>query len=200
MYGSPIQDLWSASHRSYASLFCFVLFFPVSCLLRAAPVAFGGSLARGLIGAVAANLRHSHSHARSKLCLQPTPWLTPTLDPNPLSEARDRTDNLLVPSRIRFHCTTTGTPHPCYHWRVQSLKVTVPYNLICLKKQNSCKSNLVLYFPYFFFSKFFFGPIPTSFLLSVVILLVQVFDIPDCWGLSWPRCAGFQTVGFWGSQ
>ena len=30
--------------------------------------------------------------------------------PNPLSEARDPTRNLVVPSRIRFHCATTGTP------------------------------------------------------------------------------------------
>ena len=29
---------------------------------------------------------------------------------NPLSEARDRTCNLSVPSWIHFHCTTTGTP------------------------------------------------------------------------------------------
>ena len=29
---------------------------------------------------------------------------------NPLSEARDRTRNLMVPSQIHFHCTTTGTP------------------------------------------------------------------------------------------
>ena len=29
---------------------------------------------------------------------------------NPLSEARDRTSNLIVPSWIRFRCTTTGTP------------------------------------------------------------------------------------------
>ena len=28
----------------------------------------------------------------------------------PLSEARDRTHNFTVPSRIHFHCTTTGTP------------------------------------------------------------------------------------------
>uniref|UniRef100_A0A4X1T5W0 Uncharacterized protein n=1 Tax=Sus scrofa TaxID=9823 RepID=A0A4X1T5W0_PIG len=30
---------------------------------------------------------------------------------NPLSEARDRTCNLMVPSRIRFCCTTMGTPY-----------------------------------------------------------------------------------------
>ena len=29
---------------------------------------------------------------------------------NPLSEARDQTRNLMVPSRIRFHCAMTGTP------------------------------------------------------------------------------------------
>ena len=29
---------------------------------------------------------------------------------SPLIEARDRTHNLMVPRRIRFHCTTVGTP------------------------------------------------------------------------------------------
>ena len=29
---------------------------------------------------------------------------------NPLSEARNRTCNLMVPSQIRFCCATTGTP------------------------------------------------------------------------------------------
>ena len=29
---------------------------------------------------------------------------------NPLSEAKDRTCNLMVPSWIRFHCTIVGTP------------------------------------------------------------------------------------------
>ena len=52
-------------------LFCFV------CLFRAS----GGSQARGLIGAVAAGLHHSHSNARSKPHLQPTPKLTATPDP-----------------------------------------------------------------------------------------------------------------------
>ena len=35
-------------------------------------------------------------------------WQCQTL--NPLSEARDRTRNLMVPSQIRFRCTTVGTP------------------------------------------------------------------------------------------
>ena len=29
---------------------------------------------------------------------------------NPLSEARDQTCNLMVPSQIRFHCAMMGTP------------------------------------------------------------------------------------------
>ena len=29
---------------------------------------------------------------------------------NPLSEARDQTHNIMVPSQIHFHCTMTGTP------------------------------------------------------------------------------------------
>jgi len=43
----------------------------------------GDSQARGLIGAVAAGLHHSHSHSNvgSEPCLQPTPQLTPMLDP-----------------------------------------------------------------------------------------------------------------------
>ena len=43
---------------------CFVLF--CFCIFRAAPVAYGDSQARGLIQAVAARLRHSHSNAGSK--------------------------------------------------------------------------------------------------------------------------------------
>ena len=52
----------------------------VFCLLRAAPVAYGGSQAGDLVGAVVAGLRHSHSNARSKPCLWSTPQLTATPD------------------------------------------------------------------------------------------------------------------------
>ena len=51
------------------------------CLLRAAPVAYGSSQVRGLSGAVAAGLYHSHSNARFKPHLRPTPQLTVTPDP-----------------------------------------------------------------------------------------------------------------------
>ena len=47
----------------------------------AAPAAYGGSQARGLIGAVATGLHHSHSNAGSEPRLQPTPQLMATPDP-----------------------------------------------------------------------------------------------------------------------
>ena len=46
----------------------------------AAPAAYGGSQARGPIGATAAGLYHSHSNWVSKLSLQPIPQLTAMLD------------------------------------------------------------------------------------------------------------------------
>ena len=66
----------------YCLVFCY--YFYLFCLFvfsRAAPVAYGGSQARGPIGTVAAGLRHSHSNVGSKLRLQPTAGLTATLDP-----------------------------------------------------------------------------------------------------------------------
>ena len=42
------------------------LFFFFFSLFRAVPVAHGGCQARGQIGAVAANLHHDHSNARSE--------------------------------------------------------------------------------------------------------------------------------------
>ena len=50
-------------------------------VLRAAPAAYGGFQARGLIGATAAGLCHSHSNTRSELCLQPILQLMAMLDP-----------------------------------------------------------------------------------------------------------------------
>ena len=64
-------------------------------------MASGGSQARGLIGTVAAGLRQSYSNTGSKPRLRPTPQLTAALYLNPLSEARDQTHNLMVPTQIR---------------------------------------------------------------------------------------------------
>ena len=60
----------------------FVFLSSVSLfLLRAALEAYGGSQARGPIGAVATCLHHSHSNTSSELHLQPIPQLMAMLDP-----------------------------------------------------------------------------------------------------------------------
>ena len=56
-------------------------FLCVSVYFRATPVPCGGSQARSGIEAAVASLHHSHSNARSKLWLRPTPQLTATPDP-----------------------------------------------------------------------------------------------------------------------
>ena len=61
----------------------FLLFFFSFCLLRAAPAAHGDFQARGLIGAIATSLCHSHSNARPELRLQPKPQLMATPDCRP---------------------------------------------------------------------------------------------------------------------
>ena len=63
----------------YLFLFICILSFYLFVFLAiswAAPVAYGGSQARGRIGAVATSLHHSHSNAGSELRLRPTPQLT----------------------------------------------------------------------------------------------------------------------------
>ena len=67
-------------------IFFFFLSFCLFAISWAAPVAYGGSQASGLIGTVAASLHHSSQQR----------WII-----NPLSKGRDRTRNLMVPSRIR---------------------------------------------------------------------------------------------------
>ena len=59
----------------------FYGFFLSFVFFRAAPATYGGSQARGQIGAAAAGLRHSH--AGSKPHLPPTPQLAAALDPQP---------------------------------------------------------------------------------------------------------------------
>jgi len=61
--------------------FVVVLVVVVVAISWAAPAAYGGSQARGRIGAVATGLRQSHSNAGSEPRLQPTPQLPATQDP-----------------------------------------------------------------------------------------------------------------------
>ena len=61
---------------------CLVgFFFCLFAFSRAASAAYGGSQARGPVGAVATSLHQSHSNAGSEPCLQPSPQLTATPDP-----------------------------------------------------------------------------------------------------------------------
>ena len=53
-------DTDGMSKKGFSSFFFFFVFLPFS---RASPAAYGGSQARGLIGAVAAGLCQSHSNA-----------------------------------------------------------------------------------------------------------------------------------------
>lgn len=58
----PFKILLKLSNIKFTILTFFFSF-------RASPLAYGDSQARGLIGATTASLHHSHSNARSKLCL-----------------------------------------------------------------------------------------------------------------------------------
>ena len=67
---------------NYLFIFLFV------CLFRSAPMAYGGSQARGRIGATTAGLCHNHSHARSEPHLRPTPQLMEMPDPQPTEQGQ----------------------------------------------------------------------------------------------------------------
>ena len=64
-------------NKKKQKIILFIYFFGI-CPFRAAPAVHGGFQARGLIGAVAAGLHHSHSNARSEPRLRPTPQRTAT--------------------------------------------------------------------------------------------------------------------------
>ena len=65
-------------------LFYFLIFLVfIFCLFRVTPTAYGSSQARIPTQAVATGLHHSHSDARSKLHLLPTPQLRAIPDPQP---------------------------------------------------------------------------------------------------------------------
>ena len=93
--GSPGQGV-SAGH---------FFFFFFSCLLRAAPIAYGSSQARGQIGATAAGPHHSHSNTGFEPHLQRTSQLSAIQDAgmlSPLSETRGQTHILMDTSRVCY--------------------------------------------------------------------------------------------------
>ena len=78
-------------------------------------MAYGGSQARGQIGAVAASLHHSHSNRGSKPRLRLHHSSRQCQILNPLSKARDQTFVLMDASQIHFCWATKGTPVPFLH-------------------------------------------------------------------------------------
>ena len=70
--------------------------------LKAAPVAYGGSQARGWIGAVAASLHHSHSNAGSLIH-----W----------AKVRDQTRVLMDTNQVHYCWAMMGTPHNSIYLR-----------------------------------------------------------------------------------
>ena len=75
-----VWPVFSSKRFMVSGLFFFFLSLFL-LFLWAAPAAYGGSQARGRIGAVAAGLRQSYSNTGSEPRLQPTPQLTATPDP-----------------------------------------------------------------------------------------------------------------------
>ena len=67
--------------NAYSMLPFFFFFFGLFAFSGAAPVAYGGSKARGLIRAVPSSLHQSHSNEGSEPSLLPTLQLTATPDP-----------------------------------------------------------------------------------------------------------------------
>ena len=65
----------------YLVLWIYLLSLSLLVFFRAAPTAYGSFRARGQIGAVAADLHHSHSNVESKLSPWPTPQFMATPDP-----------------------------------------------------------------------------------------------------------------------
>ena len=72
----------------FLNFYFLFIYFCLFAFSRAASAAYGGSQARGRIGAVASSLRQSHSNLGSEPRLQPTPQLTATPDPYPVEQGQ----------------------------------------------------------------------------------------------------------------
>ena len=98
--------------RIFLLLYSYVFLFFFFLLFRVTLAAYGGSQARGLIRATAVVLCQSHSNAESELHLCVLHLSSQQCQIlNPLSEARERTHNLMDTRWMHLHCPTMGTPH-----------------------------------------------------------------------------------------
>ena len=71
----------SECHGGKLMIYLFVCLFTYLLVFRATGVSHRGSQARGPIGAIDADLHHSHSNAGSEPHLRPIPQLTAMPDP-----------------------------------------------------------------------------------------------------------------------
>ena len=99
---SIVLEIKIIEYFFFFCLFClFVVVVVVVAISWAAPTAYGGSQARGLIGA------ELPAYARATAMWDPSCICDPHHSSrqhwilNPLSKGRERTRNLMVPSRIR---------------------------------------------------------------------------------------------------
>ena len=125
----------------YSLIYLFTYFF---LLFRASPAAYGGSQARGRIGAIAASNSHSHSNARSDLYHSSRqPGIL-----SPLGEARNQTRNLMVPGWICFSCAIMETPTVQFLWAVGQTSSEFGLARLCtnrrLVSRPSCVPSTVL--------------------------------------------------------
>ena len=81
MRGSAYPLKKQCKVQEFIYLFIIYLFILSFAFSRASLMAYGGSQARGQIGAVATGLCQGHSNVGSELNLQPTPQLTAMPDP-----------------------------------------------------------------------------------------------------------------------
>ena len=111
------------------NVFLFVCFL----LFRAEPMAYGGSEARGLTGAIPAGLTATATPDPSRIC---NPYYSSGQCQilNSLSKDRDQTHNLMVSSWIRFSCVIMGTPEKNVLMKVVRKEVNflqLPFSMLC---------------------------------------------------------------------
>ena len=134
--------------------YLFFTFHFIFLLFRAAPAAYVGSQARGLIGVTALayttvsampDLSHIfelyHSSRQHRIL-------------NPLSKARDGTHNLMVPGQIHFRCAMMGTPHPLLDSKGQTMGLFMDsWDMLsrrepCTRRQDMGPAPILPWFPF----------------------------------------------------
>ena len=84
----PIIVICLSQEKNDMFFFVFLFVFYLFAISWAAPETYGGSQARGQIGAVAADLCQSHSNVGSELPLRPTPQLRAMPDRQPTEQGQ----------------------------------------------------------------------------------------------------------------